>query len=178
MQVSVEKLLKEPGGQLSRVFRPKPGELEFEGITFSKKPVHVSVELQNMGNEIVGKLQVGCELSLECARCVERSGYLVSAVRQIEYVQNPTPEMLQAELDGWFVSPYDGETVVLDEDVRQMLLLALPMQFLCRENCRGLCLRCGANLNAGPCPCPRQSPPPVEKPFQAAFEDLKRKKKL
>lgn len=178
MQLSVDKLLKEPGGALSRVFRPKPSELEFEGIEFTKKPIRVTVDLQNAGSEIVGNLQVACELSIECARCVERSGFIVAAVRQIEYLQNPTPEALEAELDGWFVSQYDGETIVLDEDVRQMLMLALPMKFLCREDCRGICPACGANWNTGSCGCPRpKAGVSPENPFRTAFDQLKQKKK-
>ena len=178
MQLAVEKLLKEPGSSISRVFRPKPDELNFEGVEFSKRPIRVSVELQNTGGGIVGNLDVQCELSIECGRCVERCGYAVSAVRNIEYLVNPTPEALHAEMKGWFVSQFDGETIVFDEDVRQMLLLAIPIRFLCREDCRGLCPRCGANLNSGACGCPQPGAPAVENPFRAAFNDLIRKKKL
>ncbi|MGH7644484.1 MAG: YceD family protein [Gemmatimonadales bacterium] len=43
--------------------------------------------------------------------------------------------------------------------VREELLLALPGYVVCREDCRGLCPRCGADLNAGPCGCPRTTDP-------------------
>lgn len=42
----------------------------------------------------------------------------------------------------------------LEEAVRQYWAAALPMQPLCRPDCRGLCPRCGADLNEGPCSCP------------------------
>lgn len=55
----------------------------------------------------------------------------------------------------------ETEDVFTDEDgvtpeslVAQQLYLELPEKVLCREECRGLCPRCGADLNAGPCPCP------------------------
>ena len=182
MQLAVDKLLKDTGSGLSHVFRPKPSELAFEGIEFSKKPISVSVELQNMGAGIIGDLQVECELSLECSRCVERSALGISAVRQVEYLVNPTPESLEAEMDGWFVSQYNGETIVFDEDVRQMLLLAMPMRFVCREDCRGLCPGCGSNLNSGTCSCPKPvkqaAASPADNPFRSAYDDLIRKKKL
>lgn len=181
MQLAVDKALKEPGSSISRVFRPKPAELAFEGIEFSKKPVQVAVELQNVGGGIIGSVDVNCELTFECARCVERSYFRVLASRQIHYLVNPTADALAAELDGWFVSQYDGQTIVFDDDVRQMLLLALPMQLVCREECRGLCPRCGANLNNGPCACPQpttRGPVSPDNPFQAAFDNLRRKKKL
>ncbi|MCK4236882.1 MAG: DUF177 domain-containing protein, partial [Candidatus Krumholzibacteria bacterium] len=37
--------------------------------------------------------------------------------------------------------------------VREAVILELPMKFLCSENCKGLCSRCGANLNEGDCGC-------------------------
>jgi len=43
--------------------------------------------------------------------------------------------------------------------VREELLLAVPRYVLCREDCRGLCPRCGTDLNAGPCGCPRTIDP-------------------
>ena len=179
MQIAVENLLKDPGGALNRVFRPKPDELVVEGIEFSKKPIRVEIELQNAAGVIIGNLQVACELTFECARCVERFAYGMQAARQIEYVVNPAPEKLEAESAGWFVSPYDGEAIVLDEDVRQMLILEIPMKLICREDCRGLCPKCGANLNDGACACAKRSDrPPTDNPFRSAFNDLIRKKKL
>lgn len=179
MRIAVDKLLKEPGATLSRVFRPKAEELAYEGLEFTNSPIRVTVELQNAGNTIIGRLQVECEFALECSRCVERCGFGVVASRQIEYLQNPTPEALEAELDGWFVTQFDGETVELDEDVRQMLILAMPMKFVCSEDCRGLCLRCGKNLNTGACSCPPSSGgTAVDNPFRSALNDLFRKKNL
>jgi uncharacterized protein len=47
-----------------------------------------------------------------------------------------------------------GQTVIdLADDVRQTLLLAFPLKNVCREECRGLCSRCGKNLNEGSCDC-------------------------
>lgn len=41
----------------------------------------------------------------------------------------------------------------LDEAIRQYTILERPLNSLCREDCRGLCITCGANLNLGPCKC-------------------------
>ena len=48
---------------------------------------------------------------------------------------------------------YEGEEIDLSPLLRERLLLALPTLPLCRDDCRGLCARCGADLNAGPCGC-------------------------
>lgn len=52
------------------------------------------------------------------------------------------------------VLPYNGEYIDLTEAIRDTLILSEPMRVLCREDCKGLCPQCGANLNEGPCSCP------------------------
>ncbi len=49
---------------------------------------------------------------------------------------------------------HDGRQLDLADEARETLLLELPMVPRCREDCKGLCPRCGADLNAGPCGCP------------------------
>lgn len=49
------------------------------------------------------------------------------------------------------------ETVDLTESVREGIILALPSYPICEEACKGVCLRCGQNLNVGPCECGRES---------------------
>ena len=47
----------------------------------------------------------------------------------------------------------------LDEVVRTQLLTEMPYRFLCREDCKGLCPKCGKNLNLGPCGCGKEIDP-------------------
>ena len=67
--------------------------------------------------------------------------------------------------DGTFACSYPlsaaNELIDLTADIREAILLALPMNFVCSEACRGLCVQCGANLNKAPCACakPRQTIP-------------------
>ncbi|MBN1282457.1 MAG: DUF177 domain-containing protein, partial [Proteobacteria bacterium] len=61
---------------------------------------------------------------------------------------------------------YEGDRFDLGEVVREQLALAQPMRHLCSEDCRGLCQRCGKNLNDGPCGCPPEG-------HKGSFEALK-----
>jgi len=56
--------------------------------------------------------------------------------------------------------PYSGKELDLAPIVREQLLLALPMDALCAEDCKGLCQVCGANLNEAACGCDRHVPDP------------------
>ncbi|HMK73853.1 MAG TPA: DUF177 domain-containing protein [Myxococcaceae bacterium] len=57
-------------------------------------------------------------------------------------------ELVEADQD-----TYRGKTIDLEPIVREQVLLALPMQVVCREDCRGLCGMCGQNLNEAACQC-------------------------
>lgn len=54
---------------------------------------------------------------------------------------------------------YQGDHVDLAPMLREHVILAAPMQPLCREDCAGLCPRCGKDLNEGPCQCPTEPAP-------------------
>lgn len=58
--------------------------------------------------------------------------------------------------DAYPVAP-DARHIDVRPAVREELILAAPEYVLCREDCRGLCPRCGKDLNAGPCGCPPQT---------------------
>ncbi|MBI2339397.1 MAG: DUF177 domain-containing protein [Deltaproteobacteria bacterium] len=64
-------------------------------------------------------------------------------------------ETSAADLDFSF---YQEPEIDLKEIIREQVVLALPLQFLCAENCRGLCPRCGANLNVELCRCLPDNP--------------------
>lgn len=51
---------------------------------------------------------------------------------------------------------FDGKKIDLDPILREQVLLALPMNLVCRETCRGLCPVCGENLNEKQCQCERE----------------------
>jgi len=64
---------------------------------------------------------------------------------------------------------FDGKTIDFDPILREQLLLALPMQVLCREECRGLCSVCGQDLNVKSCGCELKA----NDPRLAKLKDIK-----
>ena len=81
---------------------------------------------------------------------------LVNATRaawqRAESVAGTGRELLSADMG---LAAYEGDAVDLDELVREQITLALPSRRLCREECKGLCPKCGADLNAAECSCER-----------------------
>lgn len=86
----------------------------------------------------------------ECRRCLAPVTIAVTADIGALFTQDPDA---QDDPDS-FPLPPDAGLVDVTPAVREELLLAVPRFALCREDCRGLCPRCGRDLNAGPCDCP------------------------
>ncbi len=87
------------------------------------------------------------ELQVTCARCGK------------EYVYN-TPVALNAKITDKLANEDEDEFIIMqdfaidiEDIVRTALILELPTRFLCSEDCKGLCVKCGVNLNEGSCSC-------------------------
>ena len=100
-----------------------------------------------------GALTVGIEA--ECARCVEP----VRKTIEIELEEQFGPATQISPGDQ--VSPIDvNEYINLQPILRDLVIVSTPLQTLCQPSCRGLCPRCGANLNQGQCDCDLQDVDP------------------
>ena len=68
-------------------------------------------------------------------------------------------EMANEENEDEWVFPLEGDSADLDDIVRTVFVLNLDSKLLCKEDCKGLCHRCGKNLNDGPCNCQKELDP-------------------
>ena len=83
---------------------------------------------------------------------------LLQAVARAEVVEKFYPASAEHIENDAFV--YDSDVIDITEPLREGLLLAEPMQALCKPDCRGLCPVCGADLNDGDCGCDRSTVDP------------------
>ena len=97
------------------------------------------------GIYVTGKLDSSVEG--ECARCLAPARMPIE-IEMDELFYHPPQTAPQGE----FAVGEDG-FIDLAPLVRQMSLLAIPMQPFCQEDCKGLCADCGQNLNKGNCQC-------------------------
>jgi len=133
------------------------------------RPVQVNYTLEKAGGQIVIRGTVSTVVSMTCCRCLEpvrvdiseRFTLLVRFDAQGfsgGNVSRGAPEG-EGDEDVKFVPP-DTDRVDITDELRQTLLLVLPVKPLCDENCQGLCPHCGVNLNTGNCDChPRTTDP-------------------
>ena len=138
-------------------FSLAPGEIDLTGEEAKlKTPVCVEGELKRgiVETEVGGKIYT--ELEIECTRClqtIERKleiPFEAAFVTEENYTQAREAELGAKDLD---ISVYDGQKIDITELVREQILLNLPEQIFCRDDCRGLCEKCGANRNLVDCNC-------------------------
>jgi uncharacterized protein len=115
---------------------------------------------------------INAEIELECTRCLEKIDknfeipFQAAFVAPENYTQAKEAELQAGDLD---VSVLEGNEIDLTELVREQILLNLPEQVFCREDCKGLCEKCGANRNLINCNCLEQE---ID-PRWAALKNLK-----
>ena len=102
--------------------------------------------------ELIGSVSVGVEF--ECDRCLATLSIPVEASFDLLYLPplgtGDEKELGENDLSLGF---YQAGIIDVDDLVREQIELALPMTRLCSDECRGLCPKCGANLNLGECAC-------------------------
>jgi len=128
----------------------------------------------NVVNDIrvVGNFETRVELV--CARCLEPISREVG--RKFDLLYRPQgsdagKEELSVTAVEAEVGYYQGEGLLLEDVLREQILLALPLKAICREDCKGLCPHCGGNLNVVPCACAE----PLEDPRWSALKDIREK---
>jgi uncharacterized protein len=125
--------------------------------------VDAEVRLTKTGVGVVARGQFRATVDLACSRCLEAFALTIAEPFEVQYLPSrdiggeDEAELSRGELD---VVPLAEDRIDVDALLRENVLLSLPVQPVCREACRGLCPRCGAGLNSGPCGCPPERPDP------------------
>jgi uncharacterized protein len=115
-------------------------------------PVNVTAVLDKAQHQIYLKTEIATSARFSCDRCVEEFERPLAARINMLYVYDGD-KTVERDTDEVHVIAPDTVIIDLTEDVRQMVELSVPLKLLCKEECKGLCPRCGTNLNRGSCAC-------------------------
>jgi uncharacterized protein len=122
---------------------------------FVKAPLQVSVSYYRAGTEVFISGTLDTPTRAACSRCAEEFDLRKS--RSFRYVLAPAVmsdnDDVALKAEDLEFSFYKGDEIDLGPLIREQALLAIAERPLCREECRGLCAQCGANLNEGDCAC-------------------------
>jgi uncharacterized protein len=119
-------------------------------------PLRIGLSLDRRGNEIWIRGAVHAIALQQCSRCLVEFSEILELEFEVFCAKLPTsrtmsPRALDEEDGG--VHFHDGRVLSIDSEIREAVLLGLPMVPLCRDACAGLCPRCGEDRNLGACRC-------------------------
>lgn len=140
-------------------FSPRSLELEDPEYKFQTK-VTGTVTFNMVGDQVHAEGELQTEAITTCVRCLKEITVLVRAELSAYYENNPellNPDTEFLGSEDAIISYYDGDVVVPDNQFREAIMSELPALPVCSEQCKGLCVKCGTDLNETECGCDRES---------------------
>jgi len=157
-------------GHYEEARRAAAADLDLQERTEFTTPIELLMHIDKASDELIVTIDWQTVVSTSCDRCAEPLQTPLADHLAVVYTSNPKEHGDEDE-DVLLISESTRE-VDLADPLRQSLILALPAKQLCREECRGLCSHCGANLNSETCSCP---PEPVDPRWEKLEQLLNRK---
>lgn len=152
MLIDLYELLQEDDGHKVIHLTPEISEFKTKDGSYPIKESELTLTFHNEGKKHIScKCQGDVVLEIPCDRCLEPVDYKINIDYFKDLDMNKSAEEKIAELDEESYlegTVFDTEVLIYNE-----ILVNLPMKVLCREDCKGICNRCGANLNKGSCEC-------------------------
>ncbi len=148
MILDISRILKSPGDSMD--FN---GSIELSPDMFKEERIEnvslLSVKgiVKNISGVVVLEAEGEFSYSVPCDRC----GDLLDCNRAFKITENFVKELEEESATDALI--LTGDTVDLKDIAEREAFANLPLKNLCREDCKGLCLKCGANLNYSPCEC-------------------------
>jgi DUF177 domain-containing protein len=137
-----------------------PGEIQFLDRKLRQatplRAVGSAELLPNTDGEIRVRGQVTVCMEADCDRCLEPASFPIDLAFDLFYApaaSAPPKEEVAVGPGESEVGFYEGDGLELEDVLREQVLLALPMQWICRAECKGICLLCGQNRNLAGCDC-------------------------
>ena len=150
MKLDITKGIQRKGIDVPFEIEDAWGEDHWNGDTISYvRPVSFSGTYMLADETVIVRGTARAAIESPCARCLAPTETHVTAEVEEAFIRDKGQER-EADDDQYM---YSGHVLELDEAVRTALLLELPSRILCKEDCKGLCCQCGANLNINECSC-------------------------
>ena len=177
MKIHVERM---PASGLEATFEVPYTEFEVlremvqTGDCVFLSPVVTCLKTIRVRDMVEVKGWVCFSVRLNCSRCLNefetvlKNDFAVVFVREIPEPEKTADEIALNDEDLGLIA-FFGDQIDLHEAVQEQAVMAFPIKFLCRPDCRGLCPKCGADLNQGDCTCEK----PTGHPAFTALKNFK-----
>ena len=143
------------------------------GVSFPS-PMKVKGDITNTAGYMRMHLTASLDYVASCARCLtEVSGSFTFSLEKTVAPREVLSDLDEDRLDDYAI--IDDGFLDMDSQITEQLEVEFPIRFLCREDCKGLCSKCGKNLNDGECDCNKKEIDPRFAPLQKLLDQMKNK---
>ncbi len=152
MRLDMREIINVPGASAAFDFEPDLSDA-VTGSVRGIKQARAAGRIQNSAGVLVLSADIDAVLECTCARCLkdfERPVHM--------HVENTLSDRAEDE-ENPDIYVFEGDDVDADDVIASDFILDLDERLLCSEDCRGLCQKCGADLNDGPCNCKKETDP-------------------
>ena len=155
MLLGLAKIMDCPGASIDFTASADLSDLQFGACCPVSEPVELTGTVRNTAGVLVMTGMITTTIHGVCDRCAtefDRKEEVPVNVVLVTELSNEDNE------DEW-VFPLEGDSADLDDIIRTVFVLNLDSKLLCKEDCKGLCYRCGKNLNQEACSCQKELDP-------------------
>ena len=151
--IDLHELILRPGASLPFRQRLSSERLDYPAVlAYTDGPTGEGV-IVNSAGALTLRGRLTAAMRCRCDRCAGE----FDTVREIPLEVKLAVELQDEEDPDYYL--LTGEKLDIDDLLESAFILSMDQQLLCREDCKGLCPRCGADLNDGPCGCKKESDP-------------------
>lgn len=161
MKINISDLLQQKADTIAFEFYADKDDLKRDGFEISLKgKAKITGEAYYDGEIVSVTGRIAGVMAAVCSRCLKVYDYSIDVGFDEKFSKD--------EQDDEDVYPVKNNEIDLKDLVIDQIILSMPLKMLCNENCKGLCPKCGCNLNEGSCSCDRN----IVDPRFAVLKDL------
>jgi len=135
MKIDVLRLKENLADNFEEFLDPCEFDAGTEDIKYKDK-IAISTEARKENNILFTKTHFSAAAEYKCSRCLKKYTGTTEKDFKKEYPLDKTQQFVD-----------------ITKDIREEVILDYPVKFLCKPDCRGLCPKCGKDLNSGDCGC-------------------------
>ena len=155
MRLGLSEIMDRPGASVPFSTSVDLSDLRYGNSFPVTEPVMAEGQVRNTAGVLVMTGLIRTTIHGSCDRCAtdfhREESFPIDVVLVTELADEDNE-------DEW-VFPLEGDSADLEDIIRTVFVLNLDSKLLCKEDCKGLCHRCGRNLNDGPCNCQKELDP-------------------
>ena len=155
MLLGLSKIIDCPGQSVTFSTDVDLSDLRYGNSYPVTEPVRAEGQVRNTAGVLMMTGMIRTTIHGTCDRCANQFHRDVELPIDVVLVT----ELACEENEDEWVFPLEGDSADLDDIVRTVFVLDLDSRLLCKEDCKGLCCRCGKDLNDGPCSCQKELDP-------------------